>query len=105
MKRCALGVVLLMLLLKGSMAAAADATPGEVHFQRAMQYEFDQNIDAAIAEYRRGLELDPDSVQGHANYGLLLLNERGDVDGAISEFVTALGIDPASSFCQLHLNE
>ena len=77
----------------------------DVHFQRALDYEFHQEVEPAIAEYRRALELDPDSVEGHANLGMLLMNERGDVDGAISEFVTALGIDPESAFCRTHLNE
>ncbi|HEY9790140.1 MAG TPA: tetratricopeptide repeat protein [Candidatus Obscuribacterales bacterium] len=97
-----LAVTLSCALLVASVAAGPEA---DVHFQRALDYEFHQDIDAAIAEYRRGLELDPNSLAGHANLGVLLLNEWGDVDGAISEFMTALGIDPENAFAQTHLNE
>jgi tetratricopeptide (TPR) repeat protein len=34
-----------------------------------------------------------------------LLEEKGDVDGAISEFMTALGLDHNCSSCQLHLSD
>ena len=91
----------------GSLASSdAFANPeGDVHFQRALEYQFQQNVDGADAEFQRGLELDPNSVDGHANYGAFLIDQRGDVDGAISELVTALGIDPKCSSCQLQLDE
>jgi tetratricopeptide (TPR) repeat protein len=81
------------------------AGAGDVHFSRALQYQFGGNSEAAAAEYRRGLELDPMSVDGHAKLGVLLLEEQGDVDGAISELVTALSIDPQCTFCQMHLDD
>jgi Tfp pilus assembly protein PilF len=84
------------------MAAANGA---DEHFQRALDYRLQGNIDAAQVEYRRALELDPNFVDAHANLGVLLLQDRGDVDGAISEFVTALGIDPGCAFCQSELNQ
>lgn len=86
-------------------APAAVAAEADFHFQQAMKYEFAGNIDAAVAEYKRGLQTAPLSVDGHTRLGTLLLDEQGDVDGAISEFVTALTIDPECRFCQARLDE
>jgi eukaryotic-like serine/threonine-protein kinase len=86
-------------------AAPAFASEADIHFERALQYEFQGNVTGALSEYRKGLEMDPNSVDGHAHLGTLLLEQVGDVDGAVSEFVTALGIDPQCSYCQTHLDE
>lgn len=83
----------------------AYADEGDRHFDRALDYQLAGNSDAAVAEYRKGLQLNPNSVDGHSRLGILLLEEQGDLDGAVSEFVTALGIDPHSAFCQQRLNE
>lgn len=91
-----------LLLLVANAALAGD---GDYHFQQAMKYEFAGDIDAACAEYKRGLQEAPQSVDGHTRLGTLLLDEQGDIDGAISEFVTALSIDPDSRFCQARLDE
>jgi tetratricopeptide (TPR) repeat protein len=99
---CAL---LLLATLNLCGANAEQGPEADTHFQRALQYEFAENIPGAIAEYKRALEMDPNNVTGHGNYGMLLMNEVGDLDGAISEFVTTLGIDPQNAFAQTHLNE
>lgn len=86
-------------------ASNALASSGDYHFERALQYQFSGNHQAAIEEYKRGLQSHPDSVDGHTRLGTLLLDEQGDVDGAISEFVTALSVDPDCRFCQSRLDE
>ncbi|MBX9724039.1 MAG: tetratricopeptide repeat protein [Candidatus Obscuribacterales bacterium] len=88
-----------------SFPAAVNAASSDYHFDQAVKYEFAGSPDAAIAEYRRGLQDAPQSVDGHTRLGTLLLDEQGDIDGAISEFVTALTIDPACKFCQARLDE
>ena len=82
-----------------------NASEADIHFERALQYEFQGNVTGALSEYRKGLEMDPNSVDGHAHLGTLLLDQIGDVDAAVSEFVTALGIDPKCGYCQTHLDE
>ncbi|MBY0357028.1 MAG: tetratricopeptide repeat protein [Candidatus Obscuribacterales bacterium] len=77
---------------------------GSYHFDRALQYQFAGNPEAAVAEYRQGLKDEPESVDGHTRLGVLLLDEVGDADGAISEFVTALTIDPQCRYCQSRLD-
>ena len=93
-----------LLILTANLAGTA-ATAGDYHFQRALQYQFAGNVQAAIEEYRRGLQGAPDSADGHTRLGTLLLDEQGDVDAAISEFVTALSIDAENRFCQSRLDE
>ena len=88
-----------------SQPSALAVASADYHFDRALRYEFSGNPDAAVAEYRRGLQSSPQSVDGHTRLGTLLLDEEGDVDGAISEFVTALSIDPDCHSCQSRLDE
>lgn len=94
--------VLLFSFLSGPTAVLA---AGNYHFERALQYQLAGNPDAAIAEYKSGLQSSPESVDGHTRLGTLLLEEAGDTDGAISEFVTALTIDPECNYCQSRLDE
>lgn len=102
---CILRPVLLTVVLALLSQPAALAAAAEDHFERAMRYDFAGNPDAAVAEYRRGLQSAPQSVEGHTRLGTVLLDEEGDVDGAISEFVTALSIDPDCRSCQSRLDE
>jgi Flp pilus assembly protein TadD len=85
--------------------SAACATTFDEHMRNAMEYHFTDKTDATIAEYRQALEINPRSVAAHDQLGAILLEEKGDVDGAISEFVTALSYDPKCSFCQMHLDD
>lgn len=87
------------------LAPAAKAQEGGEHFRRALEARFAGQADTAIAEYKRGLRYQPNNVDGHMQLGALLLEERGDLDGAISEFMTAIGIDPTCATCESRLNE
>jgi Tfp pilus assembly protein PilF len=96
----------LLILFCGPATLTASANAeGDVHFQHALDYQLQQNVQGADAEFQRALELDADSVTGRDNYGVFLMEQKGDLDGAISEFVTALGIDPKCIGCQRHLDE
>lgn len=91
-----------VLLLQAPVAAGPEA---DLHFERALQYEFQGNTNGAEAEFRKVLELEPGSAEGHSRLGVLLLEYRGDVDGAISELVTAVTIDPDCRHCQSRLDD
>ncbi len=97
----------LPILLSGllTIGLPVNAQEGSQHFQRALESRFAGQSDAAIAEYKRGLQLQPNNVDAHMQLGSLLLEERGDLDGAISEFMTAIGIDPNCATCESRLNE
>jgi tetratricopeptide (TPR) repeat protein len=88
-----------------STGAPSFAASADEHFRRALECRFRGDTDAAIVEYRRGLQVNPSNVLARDQLGMLLLDEKGDVDGAISEFMTALSLLPRCSSCELHLNE
>lgn len=98
------------ILILASFSTVVGALPGfavddaDSHFRRAMEYRFAGSTDAAILEYRKGLKLAPNDVQMHDQLGQLLLDEKGDVDGAISEFMTAVRNDPHCTSCEIHLS-
>jgi tetratricopeptide (TPR) repeat protein len=92
------------LLAALSVLPCLAADDADSHFRRAQEYRFAGSIDAAILEYRKGLNLAPNDVQMHDQLGQVLLDEKGDVDGAISEFMTALRNDPNCSSCEIHLS-
>ncbi len=98
----AFGAVLTALLVLTAPAHAGDPT---THFRRALQYEFEGKPENAIIEYRQILQSQPNNIDAHVRLGTVLLNYNGDVDGAISQYVTALGIDPTCNVCQSRLDE
>lgn len=81
------------------------AATAEKHFQNAVDLRFRGESDGAIDQYRKGLALKADCADAHMQLGILLLDEKGDLDGAISEFVTALGLDPNFKTCQARLDD
>lgn len=97
--------LLLTLSLSFLSIVPASAFTAAEHFRNAQTYRLQNQNDAAIIEYRKGLEKDPDSVDAHVRLGDLLVEEKGDVDGAISEYMTALSLDPACNFCQKQLDD
>lgn len=99
-------ILVSILLASGiSYPLAVLADSSSLHFNNAVEFQLKGNTDAAIAEYKRGLQDSPGAVQAHLQLGTILLEDMGDVEGAISEFVTALGIDPECSACKLKLDQ
>jgi len=107
MRRTTTRLSYLPILISGLIVAAPalHAQEGSEHFRRALEARFAGQTEAAIAEYKRGLQSQPNNVDGRMQLGALLLEERGDLDGAISEFMTAVGIDPSCATCESRLNE
>lgn len=98
--KLAVGAALTFVMCLPSFAEETD-----LHLQRALQYEFAGHPKGAVVEYRAAVQADPNNVDAHVRYGLALLSYQGDVDAAISEYVTALGIDPQCIACQRRLDE
>ena len=67
---------------------------------RALQEE--GRTDAALAEYRRALELWPGQAGAHANLGVLLA-ARGDHDGALEHYREAVRINPGLAAARVGL--
>lgn len=104
-KRCGFIFGASLCLWASLIACGAKAAETNHHFQQATRYEFSGDVDAAFLELARGLEECPDSAEGHTRLGILLLEEKGNIDAAISEFLTALSIEPGNSFCQARLDQ
>jgi Tfp pilus assembly protein PilF len=62
-------------------------------FDRAYDLAAKGQNEAAIAEWKKALDLDPGSVKAHNNLGAVLLRE-GKADEAIKHFQKALDVDP-----------
>jgi tetratricopeptide (TPR) repeat protein len=56
----------------------------------------------AVANYRRGIALDPNLAELHANLGNVLL-AQGDSASAIASYEVALNLGPLSTQCRSHL--
>lgn len=93
------------LALQFALPAPVLAAETDEHVQRALQYEFDGKPNFAVVEYRAAVTSDPNNVDARVRLGTALLSYLGDVDGAISQYVTALGIDPQCVACQRQLDE
>lgn len=104
-RKCILLAALALVVDSSWSATAGVCADLNVHFQRALQYEFLGNAQAAKAEYKRILQEDPNNVDARMKLGTVLIEYEGDVDGAISQYVTALGIDPKCSVCQRQLDD
>lgn len=60
---------------------------------RGLGREARGDLDGAIADFTRALELDPKSIFALNNRGRVK-QAKGDLDGALSDFSEAIGIDP-----------
>jgi Flp pilus assembly protein TadD len=104
-KHLKLRAVLVLSLLIYQPGTACHAASADKHFQNAIELRFRGESEGAIDQYRKGLSLRSDDADAHMQLGILLLDEKGDLDGAISEFVTALGVDPNFKVCQSRLDD
>jgi Tfp pilus assembly protein PilF len=78
------------------------ATPQKAYFNLARIYEREGNIDDAIREYRRALDIDRDYVDAHYNLGLLYFHQ-GKFELAIEEFTEATRLQPRVAVYQRNL--
>jgi tetratricopeptide (TPR) repeat protein len=70
-----------------------DGEDSEVFFNRGIAYKAKGEIDNAIAEYRRALELVPDYAEAHNNLGNLLKDQK-KFDEAILHLESSIKIFP-----------
>lgn len=79
------------------LIARATANPNDANVVRDLADYYDQTgqYQQALLVYQRYLQLRPDDAQAHTSVGTLLL-VSGDVPGAQSQFVQAIGLKPAA---------
>lgn len=84
-------------------AVVPDRTPPEVRVQTLIALGnslFPQDLDGAIAQYRRAVELQPENATAHYNIGKVLYRKR-EYDGAIAEYREAVRLrrdDPETHY-------
>ncbi len=64
-----------------------------MHYSRGNAYLDANDLDSAISEYNKAIELDPNSADAYANRGLVYF-KRSLFDQAILDFTAAIAIDP-----------
>lgn len=79
------------------LIARATASPNDANVVRDLADYYDQTgqYQQALVVYQRYLQLRPDDAQAHTSVGTLLL-VSGDVQGAQSQFVQAIGLKAAA---------
>src|SRR5581483_11645328 len=82
-----------LLLLMCVIAAPSFAQTAETYRQQALKESRQKSWDAAVANYRKALELEPNDPSTHYNLALVLKN-KGDAAEAIEEFEAALKLKP-----------
>ena len=68
----------------------------EVYFQSALQKQNKGDLDGAIADYTKAIELNPSPDIAYNNRGLAKL-DQGDLDGAVADFTKAIDLNPQYS--------
>jgi DNA-binding winged helix-turn-helix (wHTH) protein/tetratricopeptide (TPR) repeat protein len=84
-------------------ALAVDPDLAEAHAALALVKQYrDRDAEAAKSEYRRALQLDPESALALQRYAMLLVDE-GRLDDATEAFERAARLDPVSPSLQANL--
>ena len=75
-------------------ALELDPLLGEAYVMRAEVRTFHGDLDAAEADYRKGLALSPNYATGHEQFAEFLEMKRGDTAAALSHYDMARASDP-----------
>lgn len=70
-----------------------EPTSAEAWFYEGLGFEEEEDVDGALAAYRRALELEPDLPEIHLNLGRLL-HEGGELAAAEHHYRQAVELDP-----------
>jgi tetratricopeptide (TPR) repeat protein len=94
-KTLELGIVVLILFLCPAAWAAPQAKPtaAQAHYYQGDHLYIKGQLDAAIAEYRKAISLDPKMYEPHHMLGWAL-DDKGDRHGSIAEFLEAVRLNP-----------
>lgn len=78
-------VVLIFLLICLSLNCSSKEKQAEKHFKDGFGYQNQGNLDKAIEEYEKAIELNPNYLQAHMNLGAVYIGQK-KYDQAIDEF-------------------
>jgi tetratricopeptide (TPR) repeat protein len=89
-------LALVAVLGPAALARAGDGAPPKTaaeFLERGLGLHKAGNLDGAIADYTKAIELDPKDARPYLNRGAAR-RDRGDVDGAIVDLSKAIELDP-----------
>src|SRR5436309_13412221 len=86
----------------GQAPAQPDADPARAHYDRGLDFERQQKLDEAAAEYRAALARTPSLAEAHDRLGFVL-GAQGHTAEAIAEFEHAVALQPALFDARYHL--
>jgi tetratricopeptide (TPR) repeat protein len=66
------------------------------YFDSALLKQKQGDLDGALADFTKVIELDPKSAPAYNSRGIVK-QMRGDLDGAIADYTKAVGLDPKSA--------
>jgi Flp pilus assembly protein TadD len=84
-----LSVVLLIFVMGG---CASKEKRAEGHFKKGFDYQNQGDLDKALEEYNKALELNPNYIQVYTNLGTVYLG-KGNYDRAIQNFKKSLELN------------
>jgi len=90
-----------IVFLMVAVALRPQSAIGHLILGNALDDKKDRDLDGAIAEFRKAIDLDPKYASAHTNLGFAL-HAKGDVEGAIAEYRKAIDCDP--KVAQAHTN-
>ncbi len=82
--------------------AKSKAEDSRKHANRGLALYHRHELDRAIAEFRKAIELVPDNADPHNDLGVAL-DEKGENDAALAEFREALRLDPGHARAHCYL--
>ncbi len=78
-----------------NLVQRVDKREGRIHYNRAVQFHKDGKIDAAIVEWKKAIELDPEFIEAHINLAAVY-SAQGRQGDAITHLDQATQLDRTS---------
>jgi len=76
---------LMLFFIFGFLSCTSKEKQAEKHFKKGFEYQDKGNLDKALEEYQKALQLNPNYTQVYTNLGTVYL-EKQDYDQAIQQF-------------------
>ncbi len=76
---------LFLFLIFGFLSCSSKEKRAEEHFKKGFEYQNQGDLDKALEEYQKALQLNPNYVKVYTNVGTIYL-EKKDYDQAIQQF-------------------
>lgn len=83
---------LVFFLIFGFLSCANKEKQAEKHFKQGFGYQNQGNLDKAIEEYKKAIELNPNHLKAHMNLGAVYMQQK-KYDQAIEEFNTVVKLN------------